>query len=648
LTRKADKYFWLGVVFLVGLMLRVYGLNRSLGGGDENQYLLDYAHASVEKIVTTFFFGGHHVFHTLLMRLMIICFGDENAIAIRFPSFISGLGALWLVYAIAWKISGLRSVALSAALITAACPVHIYYSQTARGYGLMIFLSALTIYAALNLLENSSSKVVWASVMTVSGFLSIYTLATNVYFIFSLIIWIGLVLYYPVWKNEFQLRDYSYFWMVKIFTIIFIVMGILSLAVYWPLLGNLIQEARDYHIPKTSNGAGWETVSYIFPKIMIYFFPGYQSLFLPFVLIGIFSRLVLKNSYRSLPVVILMIPFLMVCVTGIGGYPRNYLFNLPLMIIFLAIGLRQFAAWIPGYCSADLKALGLVFVCSLAGLYTLVSITYPSMVVPDGKLYQQLIIENSRSNDLVLIADKKKYLYANTIYKKNLKEILFSRRMASVKMISPNPKMIFDYQVFDGSNFFSVFSSFSKDRIIKGPVVNEGQHLFSLGLAGKNILEEDYELDSRWISIVGEGVKSSSGDFVAGTSAAKLATGPSKGWTLQAPIVEKVRLNRYALVIFIWAMLDLVNQLEKPGFGVPSLIFYNVKSGIDSTLRLGQINYGINPSIEKVVQSGERNKWQIFAFVGMVPPGEYLMNLKLALLPKQKFLVDGLRLFFVD
>ena len=69
---------WTILFFLLGLILRTLHLNESLGGADENQYLLDYGHASFDFITHSYFFGGHHIFYTILMRLLIICFGDEN------------------------------------------------------------------------------------------------------------------------------------------------------------------------------------------------------------------------------------------------------------------------------------------------------------------------------------------------------------------------------------------------------------------------------------------------------------------------------------------------------------------------------------------------------------------------------------------
>ena len=117
---------------------------------------------------------------------------------------------------------------------------------------------------------------------------------------------------------------------------------------------------------------------------------------------------------------------------------------------------------------------------------------------------------------------------------------------------------------------------------------------------------------------------------------------------MQAPIEERVKLSQPKLAVLLWASLDLIHQHREPGFAVPSIIFYDVNLQRDSILKLGQANYGINPTIETISNKGGRDEWKIFAFLGIIPPGDYLLNLKLALLPRQKILIDGLQLFLVD
>ena len=53
-------------LFLIGISLRAHQLGRALGGGDENQILLDWVYTPLNYIVTNYSHGagGHHVFHT--------------------------------------------------------------------------------------------------------------------------------------------------------------------------------------------------------------------------------------------------------------------------------------------------------------------------------------------------------------------------------------------------------------------------------------------------------------------------------------------------------------------------------------------------------------------------------------------------------
>ena len=127
-------------LFLVGISLRAHQLGRALGGGDENQVLLEWVYTPLEYIVTTYGHGsgGHHIFHTIVLRMMVLLFGEENELAIRFPAFAAGIACLWFIYKIANQIFRTKMVAQLALLATVVCPVHIYYSQTARGYSFLM------------------------------------------------------------------------------------------------------------------------------------------------------------------------------------------------------------------------------------------------------------------------------------------------------------------------------------------------------------------------------------------------------------------------------------------------------------------------------------------------------------------------------
>ena len=73
-------------------------MDRALGGGDENHMLLYFGYTHLQYIATTYFDASNHIFHTMLVNLMSRWFGEENAVAIRMPTFLFGLATLWMTY----------------------------------------------------------------------------------------------------------------------------------------------------------------------------------------------------------------------------------------------------------------------------------------------------------------------------------------------------------------------------------------------------------------------------------------------------------------------------------------------------------------------------------------------------------------------
>jgi hypothetical protein len=99
-TKKASLIL-LATIFLLAIVLRFYQLDRVLGGHDENAMLLYFGYAPLKAIVTNYWDVNNHIFHTILVRIMGIFFGEENSIAIRLPTLLFGLASLWMVYRVA-------------------------------------------------------------------------------------------------------------------------------------------------------------------------------------------------------------------------------------------------------------------------------------------------------------------------------------------------------------------------------------------------------------------------------------------------------------------------------------------------------------------------------------------------------------------
>ena len=95
--------YFLIALLLFGTILRIHQLDRALGGGDENQVLLEWVYAPMDYILTpagdpshwnwSLGFGFDQIFNNIVLRMMVLLFGEENTLAIRFPAFIAGIAS---------------------------------------------------------------------------------------------------------------------------------------------------------------------------------------------------------------------------------------------------------------------------------------------------------------------------------------------------------------------------------------------------------------------------------------------------------------------------------------------------------------------------------------------------------------------------
>jgi uncharacterized membrane protein len=97
--------------------------------------------------------------------------GGETVL-LRLPSVVFGTLAVPLFYSVARTWMG-ASVGRIAALLLAVAPLHVWYSQEARPYALLLTLALLTIYLTQRLLAHPESR--WtAAAFVLSGAATLY------------------------------------------------------------------------------------------------------------------------------------------------------------------------------------------------------------------------------------------------------------------------------------------------------------------------------------------------------------------------------------------------------------------------------------------------------------------------------------------
>ncbi|MDQ3935934.1 MAG: glycosyltransferase family 39 protein, partial [Actinomycetota bacterium] len=105
---------------------------------------------------------GHPPLYPLLEWAMVHAFGDGE-LAVRTLSALAGTAAIPVLYAAARTLASPRAGLIAAALL-AASPFHLWYSQEARPYALMILLAAISFLAFAKLTTAPERRwvVVWA------------------------------------------------------------------------------------------------------------------------------------------------------------------------------------------------------------------------------------------------------------------------------------------------------------------------------------------------------------------------------------------------------------------------------------------------------------------------------------------------------
>jgi 4-amino-4-deoxy-L-arabinose transferase-like glycosyltransferase len=153
----------------------------------------------------------HPPLYYALMQLWMAAFG-KDAVTLRLLSVALGVAALPLLYLIGKKLFDTR-VARVAALLLAIAPLHIYYSQELRMYGMVTLLALASVALQLQLLHVPRSTFHVSSVLYVLS--TVLLLHTQYFAAFLIAAQIAVVLYLK-WRARWgiKLREWMVRWLL--------------------------------------------------------------------------------------------------------------------------------------------------------------------------------------------------------------------------------------------------------------------------------------------------------------------------------------------------------------------------------------------------------------------------------------------------
>lgn len=174
--RLGRPSLWLGLLMLGAAGLRLYELDAQLWL-DEAAVLVGLGDRSPLQLLFATPTLNNHLLYTLSMLVTTDLFGAE-AWAARLPAALAGIATVPAVYALGRCALAERDAWLAAALVAVSYH-HVFFSQNARGYSMLLLGSVLATWLFLRALERDRDRD-WA----LYGLASLLASATALFGIF--------------------------------------------------------------------------------------------------------------------------------------------------------------------------------------------------------------------------------------------------------------------------------------------------------------------------------------------------------------------------------------------------------------------------------------------------------------------------------
>ena len=179
-TPEPTPWTWLLLLTALAVVLRAIGLNGGLWH-DEIATLLLSVRSPLADIVTVFPSNNQHSLFSVLGRLSVVAFG-EHAWSLRLPAMLLGAATVPVLYVFAREFVG-RAEALLATLLLTVAYHHVWFSQNARGYSALAFLTIASSWLLLRgLRRGRPGDFVWYAIAAALG---VYAHLTMVFLVMS-------------------------------------------------------------------------------------------------------------------------------------------------------------------------------------------------------------------------------------------------------------------------------------------------------------------------------------------------------------------------------------------------------------------------------------------------------------------------------
>ena len=198
---RSTRFVW--VICVLGGLLRIYQLGSESLWRDEISSAT-VAQLPLAQIVENRSSDVHPPLYYFLLHYWIAFLGSSE-FKIRLLSAIFGSASLWPMYKIG-RILFNQFVGIFSALLLAFAEFHIQYSQEAKGYSLLTFLTLLSFLSLIKLLEDRKFFV--CGLYVVVNTLLIYTHPYGFFILISQHFFLLYVFFSGTEKNTFTVKEW--------------------------------------------------------------------------------------------------------------------------------------------------------------------------------------------------------------------------------------------------------------------------------------------------------------------------------------------------------------------------------------------------------------------------------------------------------
>jgi mannosyltransferase len=362
---KNSTALWLLAAITVGaLILRCVHLGADLWL-DEITPIFDYRQMPVLHIVTTYISSNNHLLNTLLMKLVLALFGEQEW-ALRLPALLFGVATIPAIYWVS-RFALSKRASLCVATVVAVSYHHIFFSQNARGYTAYLFFSVLSSGLLVKGLQEDRARD-WV-LYGLTTFLNFASLLDSI-FVFASHVLVGVIALVVVKRNGGSPLP-----LARRLAAVFTLTGVFVLDLYVTMAPQFyIYSKTVYHDP----AAGFSPVSVEFLQELAHGLSGAfgRNLFLglfPFMIVAATGFFILLRRQWALTVA-LTLPGVLTAVfllaQGLDFSPRFFLLWLPLAMLVAVQGIFSLTGLL-------VRTLGItqIFAPRLATLLVLIGVS---------------------------------------------------------------------------------------------------------------------------------------------------------------------------------------------------------------------------------------------------------------------------------